>query len=236
MIERIIHQMWGMRDAGPMPASFAASQESWKAHHPGWTYILWTPDKVEALVREHYPEIWPLYRDYPEWVQRADAGRYMILHHHGGLYSDLDILCRRPFDDFVDREAMLPETAPVGVSNDLMLSAKGHDFMAGLIAGLAPAYRRWQRPWLPRHLRIMLTTGPLFVTQALRRYSRRDAIAILPPDLYGNGGSDASYVTHMPGNSWAGWDTHLLVFLHRRWRWLAALAALAVIAVAATAR
>ena len=34
---------------------------------------------------------------------------------------------------------------------------------------------------------------------------------------YGHGSADEALVHHIEGNSWAGWDTHALVFLRNRW-------------------
>ena len=88
MIPATIHQTWKTAD---VPARFAASAESWRTLHPAWEYRLWTDESLEAFVHETYPEMWDLYRRYPEQIYRVDAARYMLLHHFGGVYADLDI-------------------------------------------------------------------------------------------------------------------------------------------------
>jgi inositol phosphorylceramide mannosyltransferase catalytic subunit len=231
MIPRIIHQIWGVRDDGEMPAQFHESEASWRLNHPDWTYILWRRDSIDRLIQDHYPHVWDLYRRYPEWIQRADASRYFILHHHGGIYSDLDIICRRSWADLLAHDMIVPRTAPLGVSNDLMAAEKGNEFVAYLIDCLESQSRRWQHWYIPRHFRILLTTGSLFLTQAYRGYPKNGTIYILSPELYGNSDRKNAYVAHVAGNSWAGWDTYMFVFVHRYWRWIAGFAAATIAAI-----
>ena len=63
--------------------------------------------------------------------------RYFILRHYGGVYLDLDVGCRRPLDSLLQYGVVLPYTKPVGVSNDFMISAKGHPFMTYVTEHLA---------------------------------------------------------------------------------------------------
>jgi mannosyltransferase OCH1-like enzyme len=232
MIPRIIHQIWVVRDLKEMPARFRESQASWREQNPGWTYILWSEEEIDRLVRDHYPQHYQLFESYPHWIQRVDAGRYMILHHYGGTYSDLDVICRRPFDDFLDHRLVLAKTEPMGVANDLMMVEKGHPFALSLVDGLASAYRRWQRWFVPRHFQVLLTTGPLYVTLAFRRVRGQTGARVLTPEEYGQPGSVNPYVTHVPGNSWAGWDTHVFLFFQHQWKWIAGFAAVAAAAFA----
>lgn len=209
MIPRIIHQTWM---DGNVPERFRASPASWKEHHPAWEYRLWTDEDLRAFVEREFPEVVPLYRSYPDDIQRIDAARYLILHRLGGLYSDLDIVCLHPFDAFLECEAVLPRTRPYGHSNDLMMAAPGSRLFARAVAGLPAAYARWQHGWVPRHFRVLLTTGSLYITQVAR--ADDSGLHELSPARYDSDGDEA-WVRHLPGNTWAGWDTHVFLFVHR---------------------
>ena len=52
--------------------------------NPDWEYKLWTDEDLHELVQDHYPELEELYLSYPNPVQRADMGRYLVLDHCGG--------------------------------------------------------------------------------------------------------------------------------------------------------
>ncbi len=129
-IPRIIHQTW--KDAH-LPARWQAIRDECAAMHPDYEYMLWTDDDSRKFIAEHYEWFLPVFDGYPYPIQRADAIRYFVLHHYGGIYMDLDIGCLRRFDPLLRFEVILPKTIPVGVSNDVMLSAKGHPFMDQLI-------------------------------------------------------------------------------------------------------
>lgn len=210
MIPRIIHQTWKTAD---IPERYRACQASWREHHPDWTYMFWTDADIEAFVVEHYPRLLGLFQSYPDNIQRVDAARYMILFYYGGVYADLDVFCRRSFDSLVTYDVFLPETRPLGVSNDLMGCAKASPFFGNLLERLEPAFSHWQWRIVPRHFRVLLTTGSLFVTNGLRAVPTDEAFYILSAELYGEGGCADTYVTHVPGGTWHRWDSELFVFL-----------------------
>ncbi len=221
MIPKIIHQTW---KTGEVPERFRASQDSWRHHHPDWTYMFWTDADLDAFVEAKYPSLWPLFQRYPDQIQRVDAARYMMLHHYGGIYSDLDIICRQSFESLRVHPAFLPGTEPFGYSNDLMGGEAGSPFFLLACRRLAAAHRRWPRGLVPRHFRVLLTTGSLFITAVARAAGSGEPFHVLPGEIYGIGGHPDAFVAHIDGNSWAGWDTHAFIFIHRRgmrwWRYL----------------
>jgi mannosyltransferase OCH1-like enzyme len=125
-----------------------------------------------------------------------------MLHEIGGVYADLDLVCVKPLDDLLDNELVLARTRPLGLTNALMMSRPGHPFMKSALERLPEAFRRWQRTWLPRHFRVLLTTGPLFVTACRSAGGATAGERILGLDEYGHGARERSYVRHIPGGSW----------------------------------
>ena len=222
MIPRIIHQTWKTRE---IPDGWKESGPSWQRFHPDWQYILWTDEDLERLITERHPWFADTYRDYPYAIQRVDAARYFILYEYGGIYSDLDILCSRPCDSLLDHRAIIPETKPLGFSNDLMMAEPKHPFLSQVIHNLGAAHRGFSRnPFLLRHFRVMLSTGPLFLTRQYHTYPGNAGIFILPPSLYTGTGTMA-LVRHIRGNSWHAWDSRLLGFLFDHARIILLLAA-----------
>lgn len=201
-----------------IPARFSDAVASWRRFHPEWRYELWTHERMEAFVREQYPSCLPLFLGYPDQIQRVDAVRYMILHHFGGMYADLDIECLRSFAPLRAHQVVLPKTKPVGYSNDLMLSVPGHPLFALLIERLAHSERWWGRWFIPRHFRVMLTTGPLHLTNTFRTFDSPELVHVLDESLYSSQNREVAYVYHWPGNTWAHWDTHVFVFIQHHWK------------------
>ena len=217
-IPKIIHQTYKTED---IPDHWRTSQESWKAMHPDWEYRFWTDCQLRNFIFQEFPAFLPVYDSYSYHIQRVDAARYFILYRYGGLYADLDIICLRPFDQILNDRAIIPKTEPLGYSNDLMLAPPGHPLFKSCIENLSKNKRKYEnRCYIPRHLMVLLTTGPLFITQRYNALKETDSVYILPYSLYNNETGEP-LVRHIKGDSWHkidsqifGWiaDHTLLVF------------------------
>ena len=86
-IPKVIHQMY---QSEQLPAQWRNGSAAWKQLHPDYRYVLWTDASLRELIAAEYPQMLALY-DGHHATQRWDASRYAILHHHGGLYADLDL-------------------------------------------------------------------------------------------------------------------------------------------------
>ncbi|WP_400087345.1 glycosyltransferase [Yoonia sp. R78084] len=185
MIPKIIHQTW--RDHNlPVPKAWP---ESWQRHNPDWEYRLWTDDDLLAFVRQCYPELEALYLSYPKPVQRADMARYLILHHHGGVYADIDTECMAPLDIIAGEERIIFSAEPLEqafhahrlgmdlvLSNAVMASPKGHPFWPYLCKAMI----RCQHG----KAHILETTGPLLLTGAYETYRDKDTISVSSCHLF----------------------------------------------------
>lgn len=211
-VPKIIHQTWKTEQ---IPERWVPVRESCAAAHKDWEYMLWTDKSGRELIEREYPWFLPVYDGYRYPIQRADAVRYFILHHYGGVYMDLDIGCVRPMDSLLRFDLVLPQTVPVGVSNDLMFSAKGHPFMDFIIHRLA----QFDHDYRLNYATVMFSTGPMALSALLSLFRRSPSfgvaagmpafgpVRILPPKLYGKNlaapqPSPGPYFTHYYGSSW----------------------------------
>jgi mannosyltransferase OCH1-like enzyme len=127
---RMIHQIGPANKTAWKPL-WVACQRTWLAVFPDYAYRLWDKPELEALLREHYPTIWPLYAGYDDDIKRYDLARYVILYHHGGVYADLDVEVVRDFEVFVPRGRVGIAESPFaneGVQNALLTSPARHPF------------------------------------------------------------------------------------------------------------
>mmetsp|Transcript_12916 Transcript_12916/g.35691 ORF Transcript_12916/g.35691 Transcript_12916/m.35691 type:complete len:330 (-) Transcript_12916:71-1060(-) len=54
----------------------------------------WTGTAIETLVKQ-YPRLQEIWCNLP-WISRADMGRYLVMHAHGGVYMDVDVKITGP--------------------------------------------------------------------------------------------------------------------------------------------
>ncbi|WP_457939469.1 glycosyltransferase [Mesorhizobium sp. 10J20-29] len=214
MIPPILHQTWKTDE---IPDKFRRWSDSWLEHNPGWRRMFWTDRTLLAFVGKHYPDFLQTFCSYPAGIERADAARYLLLHHFGGVYADLDCECVAPFAQIMDEErvvlchepaAHLPMHIPYrGMThllfNGTMASPAGHPFWLHLASYL---------PGLAGSKDVLDATGPCVLTSAQISYLDQSALAIHPPALFApldNKGLNASGSTDVGGESlsvhhWAG--------------------------------
>ncbi|MGN9790595.1 glycosyltransferase [Streptomyces sp. OZ13] len=219
-IPPLIHQTWKDSD---IPAEWQEWADSWRLHHPDWGYRLWTDADNRAFLEEHYPWFLPIYDGYPEAIMRADAIRYFLLDHFGGLYVDLDFECLRSASGILDgRDLVLGCEPDVHtrlllarrrgfdriVGNAFMASRPGHPFWTHVHRQLVSAHK------LPSTLD---ATGPFFLTRAVDSAPATDSITVLRPEvlypkvspyateLFGPQETDydSAYAVHHWSDSWA---------------------------------
>ncbi len=186
MIPPILHQTWS---SSTLPERFRPMSDSWLEHNPGWTRILWSDRMLLEFVAEHYPDFLPTYTSYPNGVMRADAGRYLLLHHFGGVYADIDTECVAAFDPIMseDRVVLCLEPAshfpaqakirglPYLLFNGTMASPKGHPFWPHLMSYL---------PDLAGAKEVLDATGPCVLTSAQASFADQSALVIHPNALF----------------------------------------------------
>ncbi|MEU0809260.1 glycosyltransferase [Streptomyces sp. NPDC005970] len=184
-IPHLIHQTWKNTD---VPPEWREWSETWRRHHPDWEYRLWTDADNRAFLEEHYAWFLPVYDGYREPIKRADAIRYFLLDHFGGLYVDMDFECLRPMTElFTGQELVLglepeahvhlPLSRRAGmrriVCNAFMASRPGHPFWPHVHRQLVGAHTR------PGTLD---ATGPFFLTRAVDSAPEGCSPAILAAD------------------------------------------------------
>ncbi len=184
--------------------------------------MLWTDDSSREFIANEYPWFLDTFSGYTYPIQRADAIRYFVLYHYGGVYVDLDIGCQRPMDPLLTFPVILPRTIPVGVSNDLMFAEKHHPFMAQTIRNLIA----FDYSWVLNYPTVMFSTGPMFLSFQYGLWAGRHTatpefpageVRILPKSLYGKNAlpeeAPHSYFAHYYGSSWHADDAAFIGFL-----------------------
>ena len=185
-IPKILHQTWKDKN---IPPHLVAYCESWKTHHPDWEYKLWTDIDNREFIRQNYGWFLPIYDGYPENIMRADAVRYFILYHYGGIYADLDAECLRPLDSILaDRQLLLglepslhtrsADAKRYGlenlIGNAIMASIPQHPFWEHVFKSLVGFHQAQSA---------LVATGPCFLTLACQSYTHPEEISIAPHEL-----------------------------------------------------
>ena len=142
-LARFVHQSW---KTAQLPPRFSRWSHMWRDCFPNWTHVLWSDEDNERFVREHYAWFLERYRTFKKHIYRVDAVRYMYLHHFGGIYTDLDNLCLRPFEHLLRGRGLVFGDMESGwwfpqhfmyIQNSWMYSRPGHPFWLDLLQAIA---------------------------------------------------------------------------------------------------
>lgn len=220
-VPRIIHQTW--KDNSTIPIGWQKGQRRWERSTTEnlwpfgkeYKYMFWTDASSREFIANDFPWFLQSYDAYPYPIQRVDAVRLFWLYKFGGIYVDLDISrrshkrCGHSLDEWRRFGFVAPSTQPLGMSNDFMMAEPGHPFVAHLIQRLSSSDHWW---YGTKYWRVLLSTGPLFLTtQYLMNPSFLSQVHLLPDHCYRTG--DNCFLGHRTGSSWHGDDAKYYRFL-----------------------
>jgi mannosyltransferase OCH1-like enzyme/UDP:flavonoid glycosyltransferase YjiC (YdhE family) len=186
-IPKILHQKWNDKN---IPAHLVAYCETWKKHHPDWDYKLWTDIDNREFIRQNYGWFLPIYDGYPENIMRADAARYFILYHYGGVYADLDMECLRPLDSILADKQLLFGLEPPLHSKSLDAKRYGLEKVIGnAVMASVPQHPFWEHVFkslvgFHQAQSALVATGPCFLTLTCQAYSHPEEISVAPHELF----------------------------------------------------
>jgi FkbM family methyltransferase len=129
MIPKIIHHVW--IGSKPFPNNFKAYRESWIRQHPDWTFYFWTDDNLPEMSAEVKSIVTE--ENYLTSI-RADILRLQVLKLYGGIYSDTDIECLKPFDEFLNYDFFAGRENDQGICNALMGTIKDSNIINSLLS------------------------------------------------------------------------------------------------------
>lgn len=89
-----------------------ALRVTWINANPGFKYFFYDDEDCRKIVSKFYPHFLESYDKLPLKAQKADFFRYMAIHLHGGVYADVDTICKAPLESYINFES---ESMVVGI-------------------------------------------------------------------------------------------------------------------------
>ena len=133
-IPRIIFQTF--KTATVTPAMWAAAR-SWSDVNPDFEYRFFDDEACRAALEADFGRrARDAFDALPAGAFRADLWRYCALAIHGGVYADIDTVCKRPLQELIraeDEFIVARGERPWFLFNAFICSVPGHAFLLGLI-------------------------------------------------------------------------------------------------------
>jgi inositol phosphorylceramide mannosyltransferase catalytic subunit len=220
LFPHIIHQIW-LQGEENIPDKFNENIASIKNMHKSWTYYLWDEVKILVLLKKN--KLWlETYYKLQYLHQKVDYARYIILYIYGGIYLDIDVMQRKPFDQLVseyknyDMIVSYLRVNPLEsiyqcyqwqcINNGIIICKPRIKILENIINYIIDNYACL---FLTNRITcIMTTTGPNMFTRLINQYNQKDKIKILENEYLEPCNydlcdiTDKTYTIHRHEGSW----------------------------------
>jgi mannosyltransferase OCH1-like enzyme len=191
-IPPFIHFIW---IGSAVPPKIQTIIDTWKVFHPGWIIKTWQDDQINTFPWQ--PKQRAAFDEALKakcWAEAADIWRYNILYEEGGIYSDTDVVCVKPFHELISNGVTFfagQETnenrgrdgykEPFYICNALIGAAKHSPVMKRCLDALIPRSAS-KYPNRPKE-DLLSRTGPVLLTKACQKElhgSQSNGVLALP--------------------------------------------------------
>ncbi|KAK6361524.1 membrane-bound alpha-1,6- mannosyltransferase Initiation-specific [Orbilia blumenaviensis] len=78
---------------------------TWQIFNPEYEHVVFSDVDAEIFVRKEYshrPDIIKVFTEVQQRIIAFDLLRYLVIYKYGGIYNDMDTMCRRPIDEWFE--------------------------------------------------------------------------------------------------------------------------------------
>ena len=209
MITKIIHQT-APNDKNKWHPIWETCQKTWQKHFsfPEFKYKLWNDDDLYELIKNYFPQYIKLYNDFGnDIILKVDFARYAILYKYGGIYADMDFMCKKNFYNQLTNNLIIVESSASSeiVQNSLMASPPNDNRWLKVMDNCKNYFYEFKK----KNKNVSITgknvidiSGPRLLSRALDMNS----IQILPKILYNPNkssfGNDNIFTKHYGTGKW----------------------------------
>ena len=136
-IPAVIHQTF---ETTHIPLGMYKAGMTWATLNPTFEYRFYTNDDRRAFIEKHFePKVVAAYDKLIFGAARADLWRYCVLWVEGGVYADLDTVCKTDLREVIgpDEEFIAPNTGsgstPFAAFTAFICTVPQHPFMKACI-------------------------------------------------------------------------------------------------------
>ena len=109
-MQKTIHLMW--LDKSPnvsnIPTKYVPYVDTWKRMNKDWKIKIWYTEDIIELLKNNFSdrekEFW--YNLEPH-ICKCDFARFLVIYAYGGLYVDLDFICRKNITPLIGENTSL---------------------------------------------------------------------------------------------------------------------------------
>lgn len=106
-IPKIIWQTYKTKEKD-LPTFAKEAANTWKDLNPEYDYRYFSDIDIKKFIIDNYDsEILELFNSFKVPVMKADLWRYLVIYKMGGVYCDIDTLCKNPIRNWIPHNATM---------------------------------------------------------------------------------------------------------------------------------
>lgn len=119
MIPKVIHYCWLSGD--PVPENLQNYMKTWREKLPDYEFVLWDKSRFDIHSVKWVEQAY----EAKKYAFAADYIRLYALYNYGGIYMDMDVEVRKPFDDILDHPYFFGAETQTGIEGGIFGAEKG---------------------------------------------------------------------------------------------------------------
>jgi mannosyltransferase OCH1-like enzyme len=189
IIPKIIHFMWidfknELNQNPTIPKKYLKNISHTKLLHPDYEIKIWNGYDCDQLMKKYFPDKYELYWSLQKPIMRCDFARLAILYVQGGIYSDMDRISIKSYNELLSKyskyDLIIGAVNMFGVNmlnNDIIITGSQNDFILKCINGIK------KQNFFIEFFNVFLTAGPLHVQKTNYYYKGPSKNIILVKEL-----------------------------------------------------
>lgn len=140
-IPKIIHFIWidnscEFEDV-MIPDKYKKYFQSWEKHNRCFDIRFWSGKSILNLIKTYLPQYLYFYVNLTPTISKCDFARFVVVYVYGGLYTDLDFICRKniskllQYDSYFLFEPIEHRYMGTKIYNGFFASVPNHPFVFG---------------------------------------------------------------------------------------------------------
>lgn len=115
--QKIPKIIWQTMKTNQVPVIIKNYVDTWLIQNPEYEYRFYDDEDILAFFKNEFPEFLEGYKKLKYGASKADLWRYLIIYKYGGIYADMDCLCKTPMRKWIDPSALY--VTQFGINKDL---------------------------------------------------------------------------------------------------------------------
>lgn len=191
-IPKIIHFIWidfsnELNQNPIIPEKYIKNIKRTQEINPDFQIKIWNGYQCDQLIKKHFPSRYKLYWDLEKPIMRCDFARLVILYVYGGIYSDMDRISVRSFNNILTKYSeydfiigKVDFFKPLNLNafiNDLIFAKPKCDFILQCVMNI----KKNKIPF--DMLNTFFTAGPDYIKGMYESYSGPSKIIAIYPEV-----------------------------------------------------